>query len=101
MKLPLLVAGAVLLWGSSVLAEKIALVGDTVINPHDGKIIPNAILVMDGNRIESIGTRQDKEAPDKARTVDCAGKVILPGYIDAHVHFFHPAGSSRDPTWWI
>ncbi len=88
MKVPLLVAGAVLFWGSSALAEKVALVGGTVVNPHDGKIIPNAVLVMDGNRIESIGPRRDKEAADKARTVDCAGKFILPGYIDTHVHFF-------------
>ncbi|MEP6821452.1 MAG: amidohydrolase family protein [Chthoniobacterales bacterium] len=88
MKFPLLVTGAVLLWGSSAVAEKIALVGGTVINPHDGKIIPNAVIVMDGDRIQSVGTRQDKGAPGKARMIDCKGKFILPGYIDTHVHFF-------------
>lgn len=97
MKLSLLVAGAVLLWGSSAVAEKIALVGGTVINPHDDKIIPNAVLVLDGNRIESVGTRRDKKVPEGARTIDCAGKFILPGYIDSHVHFFQSGGLFTRP----
>ena len=69
-------------------AEKIALVGGTVINPHDGKIIPDAVLLINGDRIESVGSRQETKAPADSRTIDCAGQFILPGYIDTHVHFF-------------
>jgi imidazolonepropionase-like amidohydrolase len=72
---------------ASVHAEKIALVGATVINPADGKVLPNATVVIDGEKIERVAMgKQDAAALGKQ--IDCAGKFILPGYIDAHVHFF-------------
>ena len=40
--------------------EKIALVGGTVINPADGKVLPNATIVTDGGKIERVSTgKQD------------------------------------------
>lgn len=88
MKMLFAVAGVCALSVLSVRAEKIALVGGTTINPRDGKIIPHAVLVIDGDRIVSVGSRQEKEPPAGARVIDCTGKFILPGYIDTHVHFF-------------
>ncbi len=35
-------------------AEKISLVGGTVINPADGKVLPNATVVIDGDKIERV-----------------------------------------------
>jgi imidazolonepropionase-like amidohydrolase len=71
-------------------AEKIALVGATVINPADGKVMPNATVVINGDRIERVSMgKQDTAALGKQ--IDCAGKFILPGYIDTHVHFFQSA----------
>src|SRR4029450_1582516 len=68
-------------------AEKISLVGGTVINPADGKVLPNATVVIDGDKIERVTTgKQDAAAPGKQS--DYAGKFVLPGYIDTHVHFF-------------
>ena len=68
-------------------AEKISLVGGTVINPADGKVLPNATVVIDGDKIERVTTgKQDAAALGKQ--IDCAGKFILPGYIDTHIHFF-------------
>jgi imidazolonepropionase-like amidohydrolase len=71
-------------------AEKISLVGATVINPADGKVLPNATVVIDGTKIEraSIGKQN---AASLGRQIDCVGKFILPGYIDTHVHFFQSA----------
>src|SRR5881394_4021780 len=71
-------------------AEKVSLVGATVINPADGKVLPNATVVINGDRIERVSVgKQDAAALGKH--VDCAGKFILPGYIDTHVHFFQSA----------
>src|SRR2546429_2041017 len=71
----------------SARAEKISLVGGTVINPADGKVLPNATVVIDGDKIERVAMgKQDAAALGKQ--IDCAGKFILPGYIDTHVHFF-------------
>src|SRR3984893_16050974 len=68
-------------------AEKIALVGATVINPADGKVMPNATVVIHGDKIERISMGK-QDAAARAKQIDCAGKFIVPGYIDTHVHFF-------------
>jgi imidazolonepropionase-like amidohydrolase len=78
----------VLLLVCSARAEKISLVGGTVINPGDNKIIENAVLVIDGEKVESVQSRREAGVPAGSRWIDCKGKFILPGYIDAHVHFF-------------
>src|SRR5881392_61775 len=73
---------------TSALAQKISLVGGTVINPADGKIVQNAVLVINGDKIESIASRKQSGVPLGSRWVECDGKFILSGYIDTHVHFF-------------
>src|SRR5262245_26597675 len=71
-------------------AERVSLVGATVINPADGKVLPNATIVINGDKIERVAMgRQD--AATLGRQVSCVGKFILPGYIDTHVHFFQSA----------
>src|SRR5437763_1258345 len=71
-------------------AEKISLVGATVINPADGKVLPNATVVINGDKIERVAMgKQDAAALGKQ--ISCVGKFILPGYIDTHVHFFQSA----------
>src|SRR5207248_2697671 len=73
---------------TSALAQKISLVGGTVVNPADGKIVQNAVLVINGDKIESVASRKESGVPVGSRWVECDGKFILPGYIDTHVHFF-------------
>ena len=98
MKLSLVVAALALAALTARADEpKIALVGGTVINPEDGKVIENAVVVLNGDTIESIGSRRDGEVPAGARAVDCKGKFILPGYIDTHVHFFQSGGLFTRP----
>ena len=45
---------AVLLFTAALRAERISLVGGTVINPDDGKVLPNATVVIDGDKIERV-----------------------------------------------
>lgn len=68
-------------------AEKISLVGGTVINPADGKVLPNTTVVINGDKIERVAMEK-KDAAGLGKQINCAGKFILPGYIDTHVHFF-------------
>src|SRR5438128_12686468 len=74
----------------SARAEKISLVGATVINPADGKVLPNATVVIDGAKIERVAMGK-QDAGTLGKQIDCAGKFILPGYIDTHIHFFQSA----------
>jgi len=69
-------------------AEKIALVGATVINPADGKVTPNTTVIINGPTIESVAMGKQGESTLGSKQIDCSGKFIVPGYIDTHVHFF-------------
>ena len=81
---------ALVVVASTANAEKISLVGGTMINPADGKTLPNATVVINGDRIERVSVgKQDAAALGKQ--IHCAGKFILPGYIDTHIHFFQSA----------
>src|SRR5436305_3765910 len=71
-------------------AEKISLVGATVINPADGKVLSNATIMIDGDKIERVSVGK-QDAATLGKQIDCVGKFILPGYIDTHVHFFQSA----------
>ena len=63
--------------------EPLALVNANVLNVHDGRIVPNATVVLRNGLIESIGAGS---APAGIRTLDLKGKYLLPGLIDAHTH---------------
>src|SRR4030095_7412944 len=71
-------------------AEKLSLVGGTVITPADGKVLPNATVVINGDKIERVSTGK-QDAATLGKQISCVGKFILPGYIDTHVHFFQSA----------
>src|SRR5438128_1303721 len=73
---------------TSALAQKISLVGGTAINPADDKMVQNTVVVINGDKIESVASRKESGVPVGSRWVECDGKFILPGYIDTHVHFF-------------
>src|SRR5919106_1582588 len=79
-----------LLLATGAYAEKISLVGATVINPADGKVLPNATVVIDGDKIGRVSMGK-QDAATLGKQISCVGKFILPGYIDTHVHFFQSA----------
>ena len=49
-------------------------------------------LLVEGNRIKVIATG-DMTAPEGARVIDCGGRVMMPGLIDAHWHTIFAAVS--------
>ena len=69
-------------------AAQLLLVNGTVINPADLKVLPNATVAIDGERITRIDPANTTKVSAGGRVIDCKGKFILPGYIDTHVHFF-------------
>jgi imidazolonepropionase-like amidohydrolase len=63
----------------------------------DGTVIENGSVLVRGGKIAEIyeGAGPDPKAL-KAETVEAAGKTILPGLIDVHVHLGGPAGFYSD-----
>ena len=90
MKFRLSLVVALSLCVATLRAEKISLVGATVINPADGKVLPNATVVINADKIERV-SMDKQDVAILGRQVSCVGKFILPGYIDTHVHFFQSA----------
>src|SRR4029453_2037107 len=48
--------------------------------------IEDAVIVVEGDRIKTIGKRGEVTAPRGARVIDVKGKTLLPGFIDGHCH---------------
>jgi imidazolonepropionase-like amidohydrolase len=65
-----------------------ALVNGTLIDPGTAKIVPNALIIIEGDHIKAVGDQAKAISTKGAQIIDCTGKFILPGYIDTHVHFF-------------
>src|SRR5579863_5929594 len=45
-----------------------------------------ATIVIRGNRIDAVTTRNESDFPAEAEIIDAAGMTILPGLIDCHDH---------------
>ncbi len=68
-----------------------------------GHVTPNAVIVVDGDRIVSVGTA----APANAEVIDLRRYTAIPGLIDAHTHMTYywdrtsgtrPLGQPRRPA---
>jgi imidazolonepropionase-like amidohydrolase len=66
--------------------DGVALVGATLLDGSGGPALPDAVVVVRGGRIESVGTRAGFQLPDRTVEVDVPGRWIIPGLIDAHGH---------------
>lgn len=61
----------------------LALTGGRVITAANCDIDEGTVLV-DSGKILDVGNRI--EIPEDCETIDCAGKVVLPGFVDPHCH---------------
>src|SRR5215813_10916173 len=71
--------------------------GATVITGTGSPSIRNGAIVIDGGRIRDIGPRNEVRVPNNAQVIDARGKWIIPGLIDAHVHFSQSGGLYTRP----
>ncbi len=73
-----------------------AILGGTLVNPG-AEPVPDSAILVDGGRITAAGTQKDVRIPSGTGTIDATGKWILPGLIDAHIHFFQSGGLYTRP----
>jgi imidazolonepropionase-like amidohydrolase len=57
-----------------------------MIDVENGRLIENATVVVEGDRIVAAGSRNDVAVPADAAPIDLPELTLLPGLIDAHVH---------------
>jgi len=87
MLLPLLAALALLKPGVAPASEPpLAIVGATVLDGTGGPPLPDAVVLIRDGHFTAVGPRTRVKIPPNARQVDGAGKWLIPGLIDMHVH---------------
>ena len=79
--------------GPTAGADTTVFVNGTVL-PVDAAFSGHEALAISGNRILAVGARDEvlAAAGRGAKTVDLAGRVVLPGFIEPHMHFALMAG---------
>jgi hypothetical protein len=90
----------------------IAIIDVNLIDGNGGKAIPNASVIVKGDKIIAAGPSKSIQIPQGAEIVQGKGMSLLPGLIDSHFHIdgsdalpstFLQNGvtSLRDPGLWI
>jgi Amidohydrolase family len=60
--------------------------GGTLIDGRGDPPVPDAVVMIQGDRIEYAGPRREFTAQPYARRIPAAGKTLVPGLIDLHNH---------------
>ncbi len=64
----------------------IAFTNARIITMEGDDVLENASLLVNGNKIEALGTSEQITIPPRAKVYDMKGKTIMPGIVDAHAH---------------
>ena len=75
---------------SSAAPSVIVIEGGTLIDGTGASALSGTRILIEDGRIQEIGQPGDLSIPAGARVIEAAGKYIIPGLIDAHVHYDMP-----------
>jgi imidazolonepropionase-like amidohydrolase len=63
-----------------------AFVNGLVIDGSGSPPIQSGVVIVEDDRIKAVGPVDQVTIPDKAEKIEAAGKTVMPGLIDAHMH---------------
>lgn len=66
----------------------LVLANATLVNVYTGEVQPGYSVAVKGERIAYVGPDAGHTIGPETNVVDLSGKVILPGFIDGHMHLF-------------
>jgi len=76
----------------------IVLRGATVVTMKGEEVLKDADIVVENNRIKSVGAKGS--VPAGAKVFDVKGKTITPGFVDTHAHWFEIKRGILDTQNW-
>jgi dihydroorotase len=76
-------------------AADLLITGAHVLDPRSGLDAPHDVLVR-GGEIAELGAPGSLEAPEGAETLEGAGRHLLPGFVDPHVHLRTPGQEHKE-----
>ena len=71
-------------------AQTVAITGGTLIDGNGGLPVANATVLIRDDRIVAVGASGTVQVPADAKRYDAAGKYVLPGFMDMHMHLVYP-----------
>jgi imidazolonepropionase-like amidohydrolase len=71
---------------AGAMPQTIAIEHGTLIDGTGRTPIVDAVILIEGDRIRSVGTQETIRTPRDAEVINARGKFILPGLIDDHCH---------------
>ena len=69
----------------------------TVVDTETQKLLRNQNVVVTDGRIAAMGSNVRYKLPPGTPVIDGTGKFLMPGLVDAHVHFFQSGGVFARP----
>ncbi len=75
---------------SSVPPSTIVIEGGTLIDGTGAPAVSGTRILIEDGRIQEIGQQGEGSIPAGAQVIEAAGKYIIPGLIDSHVHYDMP-----------
>jgi Tol biopolymer transport system component len=73
--------------------------GARIVTMKGNEVIEKGDILVRDNRIAAIGPSGSVTTPAGARTIDVAGKTIIPGWVDVHSHMWTSWGIHRAQVW--
>ncbi len=59
---------------------------------QEAGLVDNAFVIISDEKITKVGKMSDytEAAYPEAKTIDCSGKIVIPGFVDSHTHLVFP-----------
>src|SRR3989442_7615287 len=68
-------------------SDVLVIEGGTLVDGRGGAPVRDALIVVEGNIIKTVTRKGQAAYPSGARVIRADGKFIVPGLMDAHVHY--------------
>jgi imidazolonepropionase-like amidohydrolase len=85
-----MLSAATMLWPQAV--QTTAIRAGKLFDPKSGQMLANQVVLIEGERIVSVGPAASVSIPPGARIFDLSRATVLPGLIDGHVHLTDGTG---------
>ena len=86
MKRIVLLTIAALLMLPAAIAEKVALVGGTMLDGLGGAPVYDSVILIDGETIVDVGTEDSLPVPRGYRVISTEAMTVMPGLWEMHAH---------------
>lgn len=80
-------------------AQTYVIKAGTLIDPRANVPLHNQLIVVKGNRIESVGDAATAQIPADAKTIDLSRATVMPGLIESHTHVFLQGEDPAEGGW--